>query len=331
MKLSSPFEGSTIVLTQSPHGAYQNGQAIDCVPLYGYRVKAPCDMEIYYRKNDLGFQSYSYARDENWRIVFVHCIIEKGGKVKRGEDIGYLHNGGAVHLHYAIEVNGVWENPLNYTDRSVKLTLSGDFKSDKWRHWSTYPDKQLRPFNSADKNMIITKENLEKMKRLVNKYNTSVFKKLKTPTELTAWWIKNGIYETLAYIEKLIAQSNKRADQIRTLKAEKTLLQNEIKELEKSGAELEVANTNLVRQNEQLTGENGELKIANENLEVYNLELRNENTDITAKLETQTTLTRAWETKYKRCAEGQEGIVIDIEASLRKFVEWLKKILQTRK
>lgn len=150
MKLGNFFTGNVLTLSQSPHGSSQNGKAIDCVPTSGTRVIAPCDMEIYYRKNDLGHQSYSYARGDGWRLVFVHCVIEKQGHVKKGTDIGYLHTGGPVHLHVAIEVNGVWDVVLNYMDRSVQLALTAGFSSQHWKSWSTWKDLQLNPIVSPN-------------------------------------------------------------------------------------------------------------------------------------------------------------------------------------
>lgn len=323
MKLSSPFLGNTIVITQSPHGAYQNGQAIDCVPVSGDRVIAPCDMDIYYRKNDLGYQSYSYARDANWKIVFVHCIIEKSGRVKRGEDIGYLHKGGAIHLHYSIEVAGTWENPLNYTDRSVKLTLSGNFTSQKWKDWNTYPNKQLLPITNNPP-MAITDANLKKMKTLVDKFNTSVFKTLKTNAELTAWWLKNGIYETLNYVNNLIEQSSKRAAEIKQLKAEKVLMQKEIDELKKENTSLKASNAKLTKQNDELDLSNKDMTVMVMNLEELNHTLQDENDDLSAKLETASTLAIKWEEKYKKCAEGQQGTTIDLDAIVTHAIRWFR-------
>lgn len=199
MKLGNFFTGNVLTLSQSPHGSSQNGKAIDCVPTSGTRLIAPCDMEIYYRKNDLGHQSYSYARGDGWKMVFVHCIIEKQGHVKKGTDIGYLHTGGAVHLHVAIEVNGVWDVVLNYMDRSIELALTSGFSSQHWKSWSTWKDLTLGPNNMAT----ITDANLIKMRTLVDKYNGSVFVKLKTKEELTTWWLSNGIFETLGHVEGL--------------------------------------------------------------------------------------------------------------------------------
>lgn len=150
MKLGNFFVGNVFTISQSPHGVNQNGKAIDAVPTSGTRVIAPCDMDIYYRANNLGHQSYSYARGEGFsRLVLVHCIIEKAGFVKKGTDIGYLASGGAVHLHTAIEVNGAWDVVLNYMDRSIQLALTPGFTSHHWKFWSTWKDLTLGNNNMA--------------------------------------------------------------------------------------------------------------------------------------------------------------------------------------
>ncbi len=151
MKLGNFFTGNVFTISQSPHGALQGGKAIDCVPTSGTRVIAPCDMEIYYRKNDLGHQSYSYARGNGFRIIFVHAMLEKTGFVKKGTDIGYLATGGALHLHTAIEVNGVWDCVLNYMERTIELRLTAGFSSQHWKSWSSWSDKQLPDSVSTEK------------------------------------------------------------------------------------------------------------------------------------------------------------------------------------
>lgn len=202
MKLGNFFVGNVFTISQSPHGALQGGKAIDAVPTSGNRLVAPCDMEIYYRKNDLGHQSYSYARGDGWKIIFVHAIIEKSGFVKRGEDIGHLASGGALHLHTAIEVNGAWDVVLNYMDRTVQLALTTGFSSQHWKSWSSWKNLNLGNNTMG----LITDSDLAVMRKLVDKFNGSVFVKLTTKEELTNWWLHSGIFETLGYVETLEAR-----------------------------------------------------------------------------------------------------------------------------
>lgn len=202
MKLGNFFVGNVFTISQSPHGSVQNGKAIDAVPVSGTRVIAPCDMEIYYRKNDLGHQSYSYARGDGWKMVFVHCIIEKQGHVKKGTDIGYLHTGGPVHLHVAIEVNGVWDVVLNYMDRSIQLALTAGFSSTHWKSWSTWKDLQLNPIISP--NWCIPRTAYE---RGVSQFK--VFTETRRPDLIKAgvdtmeWLVMHGTAELPAEMERL--------------------------------------------------------------------------------------------------------------------------------
>lgn len=187
MKLGNFFTGNVFTITQSPHGALQGGKAIDCVPTSGTRVIAPCDMEIYYRKNDLGHQSYSYARGTGFRIIFVHAIIEKTGFVKRGTDIGYLASGGALHLHTAIEVNGVWDTVLNYMERTIELRLASGFSSQHWKSWSTWKDLTLGQNNMTFNYELYTKDNNLYMRVLSGSINANAT--VKNLTKGTSWQV----------------------------------------------------------------------------------------------------------------------------------------------
>lgn len=187
MKLGNFFTGNVFTITQSPHGALQGGKAIDCVPTSGTRVIAPCDMEIYYRKNDLGHQSYSYARGTGFRIIFVHAIIEKTGFVKRGTDIGYLATGGALHLHTAIEVNGVWDTVLNYMERTIELRLASGFSSQHWKSWSTWKDLSLNTNNMTFNYELYVKNNNLYMRVLSGSINANAT--VRNVTKGTSWQV----------------------------------------------------------------------------------------------------------------------------------------------
>lgn len=187
MKLGNFFTGNVFTITQSPHGALQGGKAIDCVPISGTRVIAPCDMEIYYRKNDLGHQSYSYARGNGFRIIFVHAILEKTGFVKRGTDIGYLASGGALHLHTAIEVNGVWDTVLNYMERTIELRLASGFSSQHWKSWTTWKDLTLGQNNMTFNYELYVKNNNLYMRVLSGSINANAT--VKNLTKGTSWQV----------------------------------------------------------------------------------------------------------------------------------------------
>lgn len=205
MKLGNFFTGNVFTISQSPHGTAQNGKAIDAVPTSGTRVIAPCDMEIYYRKNDLGHQSYSYARGDGWKMVFVHCIIEKQGHVKKGTDIGYLHTGGAVHLHVAIEVNGVWDVVLNYMDRNIQLALTSGFSSQHWKSWSTWKDLQLNPITNP--NWCIPRTAYDRGKTQFQPYVEKRRRDLITAgVDTMEWLIMHGSSEMPNEMERLYAK-----------------------------------------------------------------------------------------------------------------------------
>lgn len=204
MKLGNFFVGNVFRISQSPHGTVQNGKAIDAVPASGTRVIAPCDMEIYYRKNDLGHQSYSYARGDGWKMVLVHCIIEKQGHVKKGTDIGYLHTGGPVHLHVAIEVNGVWDVVLNYMDRNIQLELTSGFSSQHWKSWSTWKDLQLNPITNP--NWCIPRTAYERGKSQFQHYaQTRRPDLIKAGVDTMEWLVMHGSAELPAEMERLYA------------------------------------------------------------------------------------------------------------------------------
>lgn len=204
MKLGNFFVGNVFRISQSPHGTAQNGKAIDAVPASGTRVIAPCDMEIYYRKNDLGHQSYSYARGDGWKMVLVHCIIEKQGHVKKGTDIGYLHTGGPVHLHVAIEVNGVWDVVLNYMDRNIQLELTSGFSSQHWKSWSTWKDLQLNPITNP--NWCIPRTSYERGKSQFQHYaQTRRPDLIKAGVDTMEWLVMHGSAELPAEMERLYA------------------------------------------------------------------------------------------------------------------------------
>lgn len=314
MKLSNFFVGNIFTISQSPHGSLQGGKAIDCVPTTGVRLIAPCDMDIYYRANNLGHQSYSYARGDGFsRLVLVHCIIEKSGFVKRGQDIGYLATGGAVHLHTAIEVNGAWDCVLNYMDRSIKLALTSGFTSQHWKSWATWKDLTL------GKNTVeILKQTYEEAKSGFNdlfgffeahNIRADLAKHVKDGGDSVLWMIHNGRTELRGMFDALVKERN-------SLKA--------------SAKATELV---LEAQNEQLTDLQRKLDESNQqlaNVEPTITDLRNEVSTLTSERETIRTSYESLTVAYNKCIEGQKGNMVDYKKILTKLLELFKKLFKRK-
>lgn len=269
MKLGNFFAGNVFTISQSPHGSVQNGKAIDAVPVSGTRVIAPCDMEIYYRKNDLGHQSYSYARGDGWKMVFVHCSIEKQGHVKKGTDIGYLHTGGPVHLHVAIEVNGVWDVVLNYMDRSIQLALTAGFSSQHWKSWTTWKDLNLGQNNMA--NFVIPSQDYEYAKQyiptFVQKYGGEL-----NGMDQYIWFFKHGAQRTNELLAERDSEINKLNGALGGMTTDRNKYLNLSDEIKKK-LDGEIAEVN--RLNLELEGVQKELKIVSSKLLLSDQELNN--------------------------------------------------------
>lgn len=325
MKLGNFFNGNILTLSQSPHGVNQSGKAIDCVPTSGTRVIAPCDMEIYYRKNDLGHQSYSYARGDGWRIIFVHCIIEKQGHVKRGTDIGYLHTGGAVHLHVAIEVNGTWDVPLNYLDRKIELRLTAGFKSQHWKDWSTWKDLHLKDpvqpqwcISSADKqkahNQLLPYLQRERQDVINN------------TADQVAWWVLHGTKELPDLVASLRADIVSKGEQINSLKLEKKTLESTNNQhqsmVDQLRNELEISAQTIKDLNHKLLV--AEQEVATQ--EPRMRELEKVNRELESRVSTLTAQFTSTERLLKQCRQNQKGT--DITKTINAFFDWLSKRLK---
>lgn len=311
MKLGNFFVGNIFTISQSPHGTLQGGKAIDAVPTSGTRLIAPCDMDIYYRANNLGHQSYSYARGEGFtRLVLVHCIIEKSGFVKRGTDIGYLATGGAIHLHTAIEVNGAWDVVLNYMDRSINLALTGGFTSQHWKSWSTWKDLTL------GKNTVeILKQTYEEAKSGFNDLfgffeahglRGDLAKYVKDGGDSVSWIIHNGRTELRGMFDVLVKE---RA----SLKA--------------SAAATELV---LKAQNKQIADLQRELDESNQalaNVEPTITELEDDVHTLTSERNTMKTAYDKLTVAYNKCIEGQKGNVNDYKEILTQASRALRKLL----
>jgi archaellum component FlaC len=311
MKLGNFFVGNVFTISQSPHGSLQGGKAIDAVPTTGVRVIAPCDMDIYYRANSLGHQSYSYARGEGFtRLVLVHCIIEKSGNVKRGEDIGYLATGGAVHLHTAIEVNGAWDCVLNYMDRSINLVLTSGFSSQHWKSWSTWKDLTL-----GKTTVEILKQTYEEAKSGFNDLfgyfeahglRADLARYVKDGGDSVQWIINHGRTELRGMFDAVVKERNGHKASIAAL--EKVIgsqneqiadLQRELDESNQQLAQVEPTITDLKKDVHTLTSERDTMKTSYDNLTVA----------------------------YNKCIEGQKGNVEDYKEILTKAFRALRKLL----
>lgn len=309
MKLSNFFVGNTFTITQSPHGALQGGMALDAVPSVGNRLVAPCDMDIYYRKNDLGHQSYSYGRGEGFRIVFVHCIVEKSGNVKRGEDIGYLAGGGAVHLHTAIEVNGKWDVVLNYMDRSINLALSGDFSSQHWKSWVTWKD-----LNLLSNNVEILKQTYEEARSGFNDLfgyfeahglRGDLARYVKDGGDSVSWIIHNGRTELRGMFDTVVKERNSLKA---SAKATETVLQAQNDQIAKLQRELDENNQQLA------------------NVEPTITELKSQVSALESEKQTLTTQNESLIKACAKCLEASRGNIQDYKAILKKLLEYIRKI-----
>lgn len=338
MKLGNFFVGNVFTISQSPHGSTQNGKAIDAVPTSGNRLIAPCDMNIYYRANNLGHQSYSYARGDGFtRLVLVHCIVEKSGFVKRGTDIGYLASGGPVHLHTAIEVNGAWDVVLNYMDRTVQLALTSGFSSQHWKSWSTWKDLNLGTNNMS---FTIPSQDYEYAKQYIPTFVQKYGGDLKGMDQYI-WFFKHGaqrMNELLAAkdneINKLngalggmTTDRNKYADMVKELQSKldgETLELNRLKiELEDTKKALEVAKVNY------------DMEVEAHGRCVSNQQpLVNENEDLKAKVETLNTELDKVIKAYTKLVQDKKGIEIrwgDIRIIFERFVRKIKAFLAKQK
>lgn len=152
-KLTNFFVGNTLKITQSPHGKYQNYQSMDFVPEDGRnkRIIAPADGTVS-KVYDSGHQRFFYFSCKDWRIIFVHCYPTVTGNVKRGDHIGYLAEGGAIHAHVGLELGigkGNWRKVLDYMDRSVKLQWAYATPPST-ADWANYDGVYKKDYKSPD-------------------------------------------------------------------------------------------------------------------------------------------------------------------------------------
>lgn len=339
MKLGNFFTGNVFTISQSPHGSTQNGKAIDAVPTSGNRLIAPCDMTIYYRANNLGHQSYSYARGDGFtRLVLVHCIVEKSGFVKRGTDIGYLASGGPVHLHTAIEVNGAWDVVLNYMDRTVQLVLTTGFSSQHWKSWSTWKDLTLGSNNMAD--FIIPSHDYEYAKQYIPAFVQKYGGDLKGMNQYI-WFFKHGavrmnelLADKDAEIKALKAQIKKLEASIGGLTTDRNKYKEEVEMYKKEITRMQAETAIMSKKLEELEEQTKFLQQDNNILTQRNSDLVLENGELEAKVKTQAKHITELQDALARCKEnnGQStGFIKSILSALANFVRSIFEKLKNQK
>lgn len=144
-KLGNIFKGNKIVITQSPHGSWQNYKSMDLINYESFDLIAPIDGEIPSKGiYQAGFQSGFHFVFGDYDILFHHCNVKRAGFFKKGEVIGnWMHKSGDLHVHTAIRVGGVWDVLLSYMDRDLQLLPTTGKPKNKWHKWPTYPDKYI--------------------------------------------------------------------------------------------------------------------------------------------------------------------------------------------
>lgn len=147
-KLGNIFAGNIFRITQSPHGAAQDGRALDCTSGVGnMSLIAPCDVEVKAQRIDASGNPYFEIFNNNFKIQLVHCVLKvTPGIYAKGKRIGTYEYAGDKypdHCHVAVQLSGKWYTYLDFLERNVQLTLAPGFKSQHWKNWNTWPDRQL--------------------------------------------------------------------------------------------------------------------------------------------------------------------------------------------
>lgn len=145
MKLRSWSDKPFLVISQSPHGAYQSGKAIDFAHLSG---NAPARGKItYFKPQPNPKQNYFGFGADNWQIQFVHSNPQQkvGSVVDAGKP---LWRSSWHHSHDTIEVDGIWEYVLSCLDWDVVPVywLREGQKHPVWTNKSTYRSIELPPY-----------------------------------------------------------------------------------------------------------------------------------------------------------------------------------------
>lgn len=147
MKFESFSDKSYLILSQSPHGSYQDGKAIDFAHLSG---NAPAKGKVnYFKPQGNTRQNYFGFGQDGWELQAVHSnpmksvgsIIEKGQAMWRTT----WH-----HLHLTLKFNGKWYYVLSALDwNKVKVYwLKYGQSHPVWTKQSTYGSLELPPYLS---------------------------------------------------------------------------------------------------------------------------------------------------------------------------------------
>lgn len=165
MKLGSIFKNG-IAITQSPHGSWQEGNAMDLVNHGSDKeLKAPFSGTITKTYNlggdNRGFWLEGDCDGTYIEQLFHHCqnYYPYGAKLEKGQIMGTYNipNYLAKHVHTAIKVNGKYDIYLNYVSRTNKLYngypegSQGYKEIEKWTKWSKYSNKNI---NCKNDNMV---------------------------------------------------------------------------------------------------------------------------------------------------------------------------------
>lgn len=141
-ELGNLVSGSTLIISQGPHGRYQNGKSIDIAHL---RLVAPTDgsiekAQIHKYANPNSHLSWFDFTGPGYVMRVVHAYPLRLGSVKKGEVIAVS---AWHHFHIAILVGGKWYVILCFMDRD-KIVLKGvpGVTPDTY-DWNTYPQLSL--------------------------------------------------------------------------------------------------------------------------------------------------------------------------------------------
>jgi hypothetical protein len=163
MKLSSPFSGNTIILTQTYHMG-SNNMAIDCEPVgakAGDPVLAPADGVLQAESLNLGAYCTFQLDNSPLKIFDVHTY--NWGTVNkhflRGEKIGELAptsvSKEAIHLHFGLGiVNGVYPGIMDYMDKSIVFKPGFSDMTDWFNSDGTLKKELFKDLNYEDTSMV---------------------------------------------------------------------------------------------------------------------------------------------------------------------------------
>lgn len=153
MKTKLNIFGEDVIWTQSPHGEYQGGKAMD-----SKRGFLEADINSY----EVRAVNYQVPRHQTWFDLhipvisgyafyrIVHAEPLKMGTFKKGERIAksiyYTDKNGwdNSHFHVALNINGKWFEPAAAIPKTVPMYwVNKPGKHKIWTNHATYPDVYL--------------------------------------------------------------------------------------------------------------------------------------------------------------------------------------------